>query len=73
MWHGLSVTCCTRCGMLYVLVHNTESSWLDHGQTALEKRRPLICLLHHPLIVAQVYNLDNFHWVLCLLLIAPIL
>ena len=25
-----------------------------------------------PLILAQVYNLGNSHWVLCLLLIAPI-
>ena len=24
-----------------------------------------------PLIVAQVYNLSNWHWVLCLMLIAP--
>ena len=24
-----------------------------------------------PLIVAQLYNLDNFHWALCLLLFAP--
>ena len=61
MWRGLSVT---HCGMPHVPVHNADNLCLDRGQTTRWKRRPLI-------IVAQVYNLGNFHWVLCLLLIAP--
>ena len=54
-----------------VRVHNVVSRWLDRGQTSLWKRRPLVCLSAPPLIVAQVYNLGTFHWVLHLLLIAP--
>ena len=37
VWRGLSAT---LCGMPHVPVHNTESSWLDRGQSALWKRLP---------------------------------
>ena len=68
VWHGQSLI---RCGMRRVPVHNANRRWLNHGHVALLERASIDMSFAPPLIVVQVYNSGNFHWVLRLLLIAP--
>ena len=68
VWCGLSAT---LCGMPHVPVHNAEKqlvgSWAEH----ILQVSSIDMSFAPPLIVARVYNLSNWHWVLHLLLIAP--
>ena len=66
VWRGLSVT---LCGMPDVPVHHAENSWLE-ALHALQASS-IDMSLAQPLIVVHVYNMNNWHWVLRLLLIAP--
>ena len=65
VWRGLSVT---QCGMPYVPVHIANRSWLDCTLEASS----IDMSFTPPLIVVQVYNLGDFHWVLRLWLIAQL-
>ena len=57
--------------MPHVPVYNADSSWLDCGPERTLEVSSIDMSFAPPLIVAEVYNLGNFYWVLRLVLIAP--